>query len=81
MLGAEHPDTAHCLNNLADLYRNQGKYEQAEPLAQRALAINERVLGAEHPDTATSLNNLALLYRDQGKDEEAEPLSQRALAI
>ena len=73
--------TPRSLNNLALLYRNQGKYEQAEPLYQRALAIRERVLGAEHPDTARSLNNLALLYRNQGKDEQAEPLYQRALAI
>ena len=66
---------------MANLYKNQGKYEEAEPLYQRALAIKERVLGEEHPDTAGSLNNLALLYADQGKYEEAEPLYQRALAI
>ena len=69
------------LNNLAALYAKQGKYEQAEPLFQRALAIRERVLGAEHPDTASSLNNLAILYRNQGKYEQAEPLYQRALTI
>ncbi len=60
---------------------NQGKYEQAEPLYQRALAIYEQALGPEHPDTARSLNNLAILYDDQGKYEQAEPLYQRALAI
>ncbi len=32
---------ATSLNNLAELYRAQGKYEQAEPLYQRALAIRE----------------------------------------
>ena len=31
------------------------------PLAERALAIREKVLGKEHPDVASSLNNLALL--------------------
>jgi len=80
-LGPEHPDTAQSLNNLAELYRAQGKYEQAEPLYQRALAIREKQLGPEHPYTATSLNNLAGLYRAQGKYEQAEPLYQRALAI
>ena len=69
------------LNNLAFLYRNQGKYAEAEPLHQRALAIREKVLGPEHPEVATSLNNLAMLYRAQGKDAEAEPLLQRSLAI
>ena len=66
-LGPDHPDTAESLNNLAILYFYQGKYEQAEPLYQRALAIYEQQLGALHPNTATSLNNLAALYNTQGK--------------
>jgi len=81
VLGADHPDTAISLNNLAVLYRAQGRYAEAEPLHQRALAIRERVLGPNHPDTALSLNNLAGLYDTQGRYSEAEPLYQRALAI
>lgn len=69
------------LNNLAELYRNQGKYADAEPLYRQSLAIWEKVLGPDHPDVATSLNNLALLYRAQGKYVEAEPLYKRSLAI
>ena len=75
------PTVATSLNNLAVLYRDQGKYAEAEPLYQRALAIREKALGSDHPDVAASLNNLAELYRDQGKYAEAEPLYQRALAI
>ncbi len=59
----------------------QGKYAEAEPLYQRALAIREKALGPEHPNVATSLNNLAVLYHTQGRYTEAEPLYQRALAI
>jgi tetratricopeptide (TPR) repeat protein len=80
VLGPEHPDTLSSLNSLAELYRNQGKYELAAPLFQRALATYERVLGPEHPDTLGTVNNLAVLYRSQGKDELAEPLYQRMLA-
>lgn len=69
------------INNLATLYFKQGKYAEAEPLYQRALAIQEQRLGTEHPDTATCLNNLAAFYHEQGKYAEAEPLYQRALAI
>ena len=69
------------LNNLAELYRTQGKYAEAEPLYHRSLAILEKALGPEHPDVATSLNSLAALYDTQGKYAEAEPLYQRALAI
>ena len=79
--GEQDPRLATSLNNLAVLYRAQGKYEQAEPLHQRALAIIEKALGPDHPDVANSLNNLAQLYRAQGKFTEADPLSQRALAI
>ena len=73
-MGKDHPDTATSLNNLAVLYRAQGKYAEAEPLYQRALAIYEQQLGQDHPDTASSLNNLAGLYKAQGKYAEAEPL-------
>ena len=73
----------HCasLNNLALLYRSQGKYGDAEPLYVRALAICEQHLGPQHPDTAPSLNNLAALYNHQGKYAQAEPLFQRAFTI
>ncbi len=57
VLGAEHPDVAQSLNNLAELYRAQGLYGQAEPLYQRALQILETVLGAEHPNTKTVQEN------------------------
>ena len=80
-LGAQHPDTATSLNNLAALYNSQGDYAAAEPLYKRALAIYEKTLGAQHPDTATSLANLAGLYESQGDYAAAEPLYKRALAI
>ncbi|MGB3188457.1 MAG: CHAT domain-containing protein, partial [Limnoraphis sp.] len=74
-------DVANSLNNLALLYSDQGRYDEAEPLYQRSLAIYEKALGGNHPDVANSLHNLALLYRDQGRYSEAEPLYQRSLAI
>jgi Tfp pilus assembly protein PilF len=80
-LGAEHPNTATSLNNLAELYRAQGRYGEAEPLFERALRITETALGAEHPDNAQCLNNLAALFYAQGWYGEAEPLLERALRI
>jgi len=64
---SDHPDTATGLNNLALLYKSQGRYGEAEPLYRRALAIREKASGPDHPDIAQSLNNLALLYRGQGR--------------
>ncbi|MCT0223761.1 CHAT domain-containing protein [Synechococcus sp. CS-1328] len=80
-LGPDHPETANSLNNLAELYDNQGNYAKAEPLYIRALAINEKALGPDHPGTAQSLSNLALLFLNQGAYAKAEPLYIRALAI
>jgi CHAT domain-containing protein/Tfp pilus assembly protein PilF len=58
-----------------------GRYSDAIPIAQQALAIREKALGRGHPDVALSLNNLAVLYRSQGRYADAEPLYQRSLAI
>ena len=80
-LGPEHPYVAASLNNLAVLYREQGKYEQAEPLIQRALAIREKVLGPDHPQVATVLENYAALLHKLNRDAEADKMEARAQAI
>ena len=48
-LGPEHPDTATSLNNLAKLYRAQGLYAKAEPLARRGLSVEFTLLQREAP--------------------------------
>ena len=40
-----HPETATTLHNLACLYCDQRRYEEAEPLYKRALYISEQALG------------------------------------
>lgn len=74
-------DQAGSLNNLAELYREQRRYEEAEPLYQRSIAIWEKTVGPEDPCMAQGLNNLALVYSLQGKYGEAELLHFRALQI
>ena len=49
-LGPDHPDVAMSFNNLAVLYKAQGRYADAEPLYKRNLAISEKGLGPNHPD-------------------------------
>ena len=39
-LGPDHPDVAISLNNLADLYRAQGRYADALPIVQRTISQN-----------------------------------------
>ena len=65
---------------IVELYE-QGRYQEAIPLAERRVEILEAQLGPEHPDVASSLNNLAALYDLQGRYEDAEPLYQRVLGI
>jgi tetratricopeptide (TPR) repeat protein len=77
----DHPDVASSLNNLALLYKSQGRYSEAEPLYLDALEMTKRLFKDDHPNVATSLNNLASLYDSQEKYSEAEPLYLDALAI
>ena len=69
------------LNNLALLYRAQGKYTEAEPLFRRALAVWEKALGPEHPNVAMALENYAALLRKTNRAAEAAKLEARAQAI
>ena len=63
------------------VFYNQGRYAEAVPFAQQALAISEKINGPEHPATATGLNNLGSLYESMGDYAKAEPLLKRSLAI
>jgi tetratricopeptide (TPR) repeat protein len=80
-LGADHPNVATSLNNLANLYQAQGRFSEAMSLAQRALPILEKALGPDHPNVAATLNTLGVIYASQGRNSDAEPLIKRALAI
>jgi tetratricopeptide (TPR) repeat protein len=80
--GFEFPEAARLLDDAGFYLRERGRYTDAKPLSERALAIREKAPASEHPDdVATSLNNLAGLYRIQGQYAKAEPLFERALAI
>ncbi len=78
---SKSPEVATGISRLAELYRDQGRYSEAEPLCLQALQLRKVELGDRHPSTATSLNNLALLYQSQGRYDEAEPLYVEALEI
>ena len=64
-LGADHPDMAQSLNNLAGLYASQGRYGEAEPLYARALGIMRARLGGNHPNTQMVAMSLAGLRMQQ----------------
>ena len=66
-LGADHPFTLTCRNNLGLVY--QAAYWEAEAilLLERTPADRERVLGGDHPDTLASRAGLADVYRAAGR--------------
>ena len=68
---AQSDDVSALLERVEALY-DQGKYEEAMPLA-------ERTLGLDHPSVATGFNNLVELYRIQGRYIDAELLYERAV--
>jgi esterase/lipase superfamily enzyme len=79
--GPDHPNVGSALNDLAELYESLDRYDEAEPLYNRSLAIRDIALGPDHPDVAASLNSCAEFYRRQGRYAEAEVLHERSLAI
>lgn len=80
-LGPEHPDVSKCLNNIAYVYSETKKYQEALKYYNRSLYINEKTLGTENTDFATTLMNLATLHQQMGKYEESVQTYHRALSI
>ena len=60
---------------------SQGRYQEAAPLYERAIAIGEKTLGPEHPDLANWLNNFAVLLWKSNRISEAIPYQERATKI
>jgi len=77
----DHPGVGATIQNLGILYATQQKYQEAEPLLKRALAINLKRFGINHTRTALTLKTLSSFYALQGHLTEAERLIQRSLAI
>jgi non-specific serine/threonine protein kinase/serine/threonine-protein kinase len=79
VLGLDHPDTLHAMNNLAAILHSDGRYPEAEKVHRETLEIRRRVLGPEHLDTLMSMNNLAIVLDDEGRFAEAEKLERETL--
>ena len=78
-LGAKHTSTLDTVNNLGNLYYNQGKTKKAEEMYVRALGGYEEAWRVKYAPTLSTINNLGILYADQGKMKKAEEMYVRAL--
>jgi CHAT domain-containing protein/lipopolysaccharide biosynthesis regulator YciM len=69
------------LNQEALELKGKGRYDEAIPLAKRALEVVKKALGPNHYTLVYHLNVLAELYNLKGQYDNAEPLLKKALAI
>ena len=79
--GPDSPNVARALNVLNFIYRMQGRYAEAEPLAQRALDIREKALGPIIPMLRNPSPFWGCFIEIESRFADAEPLYKRALAI
>ncbi|CAM9222589.1 unnamed protein product [Pylaiella littoralis] len=71
-------DVANSYLSVGILFELQGKFNEADALLLRVIAIQESTLGPDHPELAASFNERANVLGAQGKYVEAEPLFERA---
>lgn len=69
------------LNNLGNLYKNQGFFSEAETVLLKAKNISETETSISPDSKAYTLNNLGNLYRSLGRYLEAEMLIEEALKV
>lgn len=66
---------------LAQIYQDQHKYDDAEPLLKNSLELNKQVFGPENQFLSTYISPLAANYQAQENYTEAERLFKRALEV
>lgn len=69
------------LQNLGNIYMQQGQYDEAEDAYTKVLERREMKLGTSHPETGRTVAALAILYVNQGKNEKADTYFRRAIDI
>jgi CHAT domain-containing protein len=69
------------LLQLSGLYQQTDRQQEAATLAERVLAMMEKLLGPDHPNVASQLEAVASIYASLRRHAEAEGLRKRAIAI
>jgi tetratricopeptide (TPR) repeat protein len=67
--------------SLGALWMSQGRYQDAEPLLERAVELGEQAVGTGHPGLVRPVQMLADCYRLRGRFPEAAALYERALSL
>ncbi|MCW8129403.1 MAG: tetratricopeptide repeat protein [Planctomycetota bacterium] len=69
------------LDGLTGLYFQNGKFQDAEPYAQRAHDLRVARLGPEHLETVRSIEDMAIVRFSQGRTLESVEMLKTALAV
>jgi hypothetical protein len=70
-LGPDHTSTLETVNNLGNLYAEQGKLAEAEQMFVRALAGKEKALGPDHTSALETIHN-NLLGFGHGREDHSQ---------
>ncbi|HMD03196.1 MAG TPA: tetratricopeptide repeat-containing protein, partial [Candidatus Baltobacteraceae bacterium] len=81
VLGPDHSDVAISLDSLGDLYSRQGRYAEAQTMAERGIALSARAFGEVHPDVPFGLTILASGMMREGRNAEAKVALEKALPL
>jgi len=74
----ESPESALCLQNLAEIYHQGGQPQWSIPLYRRLLTLGEKILGPHHGEVIATAYRLATTYDDIKMLNEAEEMFKRA---
>lgn len=74
LLGPDQPRVGITMHNLAVVYLEDCRVEQALPLIARVLELWERTLGRDHSDRVAAIRSEANGLRSCGRDDEATRL-------
>jgi|GEM_PF-1382142 len=81
-LGPEHPTLIASLNDLALVFRDEKKLDEAIPYLERAMTLARAGTHDGHrAELATTIHNMAEIYAGKGKKEESLKLYEEALKI
>jgi serine/threonine-protein kinase len=79
--GADTPDYANSLHNLAGTLIDAGDLSAAETVDRQVLDLRRRINGPGHPDLGYPLNNLGFIFMEKGDWATAEPFLKENLEV
>jgi len=77
--GPDSPDTLDAIRSLADILADQGRFSEAQPLADDALDRARRRFGLDAPETVGPMIAVSRILHESGKVAESRLLLNRAV--